>query len=145
MLGSGKIRLKTWGHGLLLSVVCTRVWAYVRSFDFAYVGLISCTWTTNQKTLTDLLRYKSSHLSPKPSPMYFQPREHIFWGLPMVENSPLDVSTWIKKLGPNFKDSVAPYGLSCILPYHQITVDEFLLHAASNYWILLSMYSTSME
>ena len=63
----------------------------------------------------------------------------------MVEKSPLDVSTWIKKLGPNFKDSVAPYGLSCILPYHQITVDEFLLHAASNYWILLSMYSTSME
>ena len=53
----------------------------------------------------------------------------------MVENSPLDVSTWIRKLGPDFKDSIAPYGLSCIFPYHQIGVDEPLLHAAANYQV----------
>ena len=53
----------------------------------------------------------------------------------MVENSPLDVSTWIRKLGPDFKDFVVPYGLSCIFPYHQIRVDEPLLRAAVNYWV----------
>ena len=53
----------------------------------------------------------------------------------MAENSPLDVSTWIRKLGPDFKDSIAPYGLSCIFPYHQIRVDKPLLCAAANYWV----------
>ena len=52
----------------------------------------------------------------------------------MAENSSLDVSTWIRKLGPDFKDFVTPYGLSCIFPYHQIKVDEPLLCAAS-YWV----------
>nr|XP_023878330.1 basic endochitinase A-like [Quercus suber] len=53
----------------------------------------------------------------------------------MAENSPLDVSTWISKLGPDFKDFIAPYGLSCVFPYHQIKVDEPLLRAAVNYWV----------
>ena len=53
----------------------------------------------------------------------------------MAENSPLDVSTWIRKLGLDFKESIAPYGLSCIFPYHQIRVDEPLLHATANYWV----------
>ena len=53
----------------------------------------------------------------------------------MVESSPFNVSTWIRKLGPNFKDFVAPYGLSCIFPYQQIRVDEPLLRAAANYWV----------
>ena len=53
----------------------------------------------------------------------------------MAENSPLDVSTWIRRLGPDFKDSIAPYGLSCVFPYHQIRVDEHLFHATANYWI----------
>ena len=53
----------------------------------------------------------------------------------MAEKSPLDVSTWIRKLDPDFKDSIAPYGLSCIFPYHQIRVDKHLLHAATNYWV----------
>ena len=53
----------------------------------------------------------------------------------MVENSPLDISAWIKRLGPDFKDSIAPYGLSCIFPYHQIRVDEPFLHATANYWV----------
>ena len=53
----------------------------------------------------------------------------------MVENFPLDVSTWIRKLGPDFKDPIAPYGHSCIFPYHQIRVDEPLLRATTNYWI----------
>ena len=51
----------------------------------------------------------------------------------MVENSPLDVSAWISRFGPNFKDSIAPYGLSCVFPYHQIRVEEHLLRAAANY------------
>ena len=53
----------------------------------------------------------------------------------MVANSSLNVSTWIRKLGPDFKDFVAPYGLFCVFPYHQIRVDEPLLHAATNYWV----------
>ena len=53
----------------------------------------------------------------------------------MAENSPLDILAWIRKLGPNFKDSNAPYGLSCIFPYHQIRVDEPLLRAAANYCV----------
>ena len=51
----------------------------------------------------------------------------------MVENSPLNVSSWIRRLGPDFKYSISPYGLSCIFPYHQIKVDEPLLRAATNY------------
>ena len=38
-------------------------------------------------------------------------------------------------LGTDFKNFVAPYGLSCIFPYHQIRVDESLLYAATNYWV----------
>ena len=53
----------------------------------------------------------------------------------MVENSPLDVSAWIKRLGLDFKDSIAPYGLSYDFPYHQIRVDKPLLYAAVNYWV----------
>ena len=40
-----------------------------------------------------------------------------------------------RKFGPSFKDFLAPYGLSCIFPYHQIRVDEPLLRAATNYWV----------
>ena len=53
----------------------------------------------------------------------------------MVENSPLDVSTWIRKLGPDFKDFITPYGLPCIFPYYQIRAGEPLLRAAANYQI----------
>ena len=53
----------------------------------------------------------------------------------MAENFPLDVSAWIKKLGPDFKDFIAPYGIYCIFPYHQIRVDKPLLHVATNYWV----------
>ena len=53
----------------------------------------------------------------------------------MVENSLLDVSTWIRRLGPDFKDSIAPYGLSCVFLYYQIRVDKPLLRAATNYWV----------
>ena len=53
----------------------------------------------------------------------------------MVDNSPLDASTWIRKLDPDFKDFVAPYGISCIFPYHKIRVDKPLLRAAANYWV----------
>ena len=54
----------------------------------------------------------------------------------MAESSPFNVSTWIWKLGPNFKGFVANYGLSCIFPYHQIRVDEPILRVATNYWVL---------
>ena len=53
----------------------------------------------------------------------------------MVENSSLDVSAWIRRLDLDFKDSITPYGLSCVFPYHQIRVDEPLLLAAANYWV----------
>ena len=53
----------------------------------------------------------------------------------MAKNSPLDVSTWIRKLGPIFKDSITPYGLPYIFLYHQIRVDEPLLRAGANYWV----------
>jgi len=53
----------------------------------------------------------------------------------MEENSLLDVSAWIRRLGSDFKDSIAPYGLSCDFPYHQIKVDEPLLYAVANYWV----------
>ena len=53
----------------------------------------------------------------------------------MVEFTPLEVSAWIKKLGPSFKDALIPFGLFCISSYHQIEVDEPLLHAATEFWI----------
>ena len=53
----------------------------------------------------------------------------------MVESFPLDVSTWNRKLDLDFKDSVSPFGLSCIFLYHQIRVDERLLCATANYWV----------
>ena len=53
----------------------------------------------------------------------------------MAENSSLDVSAWIRRLGLDFKDSIVSYGLSCVFPYHQIKVDEPLLRAAANYWV----------
>ena len=54
----------------------------------------------------------------------------------MAENSLLNVLAWIRRLGPNFKDSIAPCGLSCVFPYHQIRVDKPFLHVAVNYWVL---------
>ena len=65
----------------------------------------------------------------------FPTQRTLFWVPPMVENSPLDVSAWISGLGPDFKDSLAPYGLFCIFPYHQIKVDKPLLRAVANYWL----------
>ena len=53
----------------------------------------------------------------------------------MEENSPLDVSAWIMRLGLDFKDTITPYGLSYVFPYHQIRVDKPLLRAAANYWV----------
>ena len=53
----------------------------------------------------------------------------------MAENSSLDMSAWIRRLGLDFKDSIVPYGLSYVFPYHQIRVDEPLLRAAANYWV----------
>ena len=65
----------------------------------------------SKETLTALIKYKSSCLSPKLSPTYFQPRK------------------------PLFKDSIALYGLSYVFPYNQIRVDDPLLHAIANYWV----------
>ena len=53
----------------------------------------------------------------------------------MAELFPLEVSAWIKRLGPSFKEAIIPFSLSCIFPYHQIKVDEPLLRTAANYWI----------
>ena len=40
-----------------------------------------------------------------------------------------------KKLNLNFKDALIPLGLSCISFFHQIKVNEPLLHAAVEFWI----------
>ena len=42
---------------------------------------------------------------------------------------------WIKKLGPSFIEALILFGVSCIFPYHQIKVDEPLLHATAKFWI----------
>jgi len=54
----------------------------------------------------------------------------------MIEFTPLEVSAWIKKLSPNFKDALTPFGLFCVPFYHQIRVNEPLLPAATEFWIL---------
>ena len=53
----------------------------------------------------------------------------------MAKFSPLEVLAWIKKFGPSFIEALILFGVSCIFPYHQIKVDEPLLHAAANFWI----------
>lgn len=53
----------------------------------------------------------------------------------MAEFTPLEVSTWINKLNLNFKDALIPLGLFCISFFHQIKVNEPLLHAATELWI----------
>jgi len=51
----------------------------------------------------------------------------------MAKNFALNVLAWIRTLGLDFKDSIAPYGLSYVFPYHQIRVDEPFLRATANY------------
>ena len=53
----------------------------------------------------------------------------------MAKFTPLKVSLWINKLNLNFKDAIIPLGLSCISFFHQIKVNEPLLHAAAEFWI----------
>lgn len=53
----------------------------------------------------------------------------------MLEFSPMQVSLWINKLNPNFKQSLVPLGLSCASHLHQIKVDESLIRAATNFYI----------
>ena len=106
------------------------LWLCVRGVDLVYIGYES------EETLTTLIKYKSSRLGPKTLTNVFSTQRAPFWGPPMAENSPLDVSAWIRRLGPNLKYSIAPYSLSCIFPYHQIRVDEPFLCTATNYWVL---------
>ena len=54
-------------------------------------------------------------------------------GLPMAEFSPLEVLAWIKSFNPSFKDALVPLSLSCIIPYHQIKVDEPFICATANF------------
>ena len=63
----------------------------------------------------------------------------------MAENSPLDVSAWIRRIGPNFKDSVTPYGLlasSFTIKLGWMSLFFMLLPTIG---FLLSMYTASME
>ena len=53
----------------------------------------------------------------------------------MAKFTPLEVSAWIRKLSPNFKDALTRLGLSCALFYHQIRVNEPLLCATPEFWI----------
>ena len=63
----------------------------------------------------------------------------------MVENSPLDVFAWIRRLGHDFKDSIAPYSVSCIFPYHRLRVDEPFFVLLPTFGFLLGMYSALMK
>ena len=67
-----------------------------------------------EETITTIIKYKSSRLGPKTLTNVFSTQKELFQGPLMEENSPLDVSVWIRRLGPDLKDSIAPYGLSCI-------------------------------
>ena len=114
----------------------------VREDGLAYADLTLCTqgWPCVhgpriKKTLMDLLKYKSSRLSPKPLPTYFQPREHYF-----------EVPQWQKTLllmpllGLGSLVSISRIPLLSMVflaffSYHQIRVDETLLHTAANYWV----------
>ena len=51
----------------------------------------------------------------------------------MAEFSPLEVLAWIKSFNPSFKDALVPLSLSCIIPYHQIKVDEPFICPAANF------------
>ena len=53
----------------------------------------------------------------------------------MAEFSPLEVLAWIKSFSPSFKDALVPLSLSCIIPYHQIKVDEPFICPAANFQI----------
>ena len=64
--------------------------------------------------------------------MCFKLRNHST-RFPMAEFTSLEVSMWINKLNLNFKDAFIPLGLSCISFFHQIKVDEPLLHAATEW------------
>lgn len=49
----------------------------------------------------------------------------------MVEFTPLEVSAWIKKLGPSFKDALIPLGLSSISSYQREQTFSMCIH-----WVL---------
>ena len=53
----------------------------------------------------------------------------------MAEFTPLEVSMWINKLNLIFNDSFIPLGLCFISFFHQIKVNEPLLHVAIEFWI----------
>ena len=53
----------------------------------------------------------------------------------MAEFTSLEVSIWINKFNLNFKDALIPLSLSYISFFHQIKVNELLLHAATKFWI----------
>ena len=63
----------------------------------------------------------------------------------MPENSPLNVSAWIRRLGLDFKDSIAHYSFSCVFPYHQIMVDEPFFMTLPTIGSLLNMLFVSIE
>ena len=53
----------------------------------------------------------------------------------MAEFTPLEISTWIKNLGPSFKDALIPLVFSCISSYLQIKVNKPLLRVVTEFWI----------
>lgn len=53
----------------------------------------------------------------------------------MIEFSSMQVSLWVNKRNPSFKEALNPHGLSCASHIHQIKVDEPLLRVAYEFWI----------
>ena len=111
---------------------CVLGLAYI-SIDHAYAAITLRTKIASQKTLADSFKYKIAVRGLQTLTKRVLSLENNCQGFIMVEFTPLAVSTWIKKLGPSFKDALIPLGHSCIFPYHQIKVDEPLLHAAAKF------------
>ena len=99
MLWGQKTLFKIGEHGILPCAICTWRWACVCSVDFVYALSTLRTWPLIKKTLTNLLKYKNSCLSLKHSPMYFQPRKHLFevpqWQKILLLISPLGLGSLV--------------------------------------------------
>ena len=72
----------------------TQLWLRVCRVDLARVG------RKLEETITTIIKYKSNRLGPKTLTNIFSTQKELFQGPLMEENSPLDVSVWIRRLGP---------------------------------------------
>ena len=121
-----------------------RALAYA-GFDHVHACLTLRTHVVGQKTtLPASLKHKIAVKGFQTLTKHVLNPENTFQGFPMVEFTPLEVSTWIKMLGSSFEDALIPLGFSCISFYLQIKVDEPRLCESLSFGSLLNMFSNSM-